>query len=125
MSPCAMDRSTALAAISARQPRFIIVIANPPGDDALDLCRELRARDDTRRTPLMILTAIRSIDLRVAAVTAGVDEFLVKPYTAQRLRDRLRWLRRIDESQPDTSSDAPPLRHGSPLSRYVLPNNQR
>jgi len=95
---CVPDRAAALAAIGAREPRLITVIANPPGDDALELCRELRMREPTRRTPIMILTAVRSLDLRVAAVTAGVDEFLVKPYTAQRLRARLQSLTQVDRS---------------------------
>jgi DNA-binding response OmpR family regulator len=63
-----------------------------PGRDGLSVLRELRARG--ARTPVLILTARDSSDSKVAALDAGADDYLTKPFDLPELQARLRALLR-------------------------------
>lgn len=58
----------------------------------LDLCRELRAEGST--VPILLLTALSQVALRVAGLDAGADDFLAKPFAVAELRARVRALGR-------------------------------
>src|SRR5215470_11604901 len=49
-----------------------------PGKDGLAVCRDLRARGTT--TPILMLTARDALADRVAALDAGADDYLTKPF---------------------------------------------
>ena len=71
-----------------------------PGMDGLDVCREIRARGD--RVPILMLTALDSVDQRIAGLDAGADDYLPKPFDFGELHARLRAIvRRYDE--PETA----------------------
>lgn len=55
-------------------------------DDGLALTRELRSTVPWRRIPIVAETAYAGADYRVAALRAGCDEFLAKPFYARDLR---------------------------------------
>lgn len=58
----------------------------------LELCRELRA--DGASTPILVLTAMSQVALRVEGLDAGADDFLAKPFAVAELRARVRALGR-------------------------------
>lgn len=58
----------------------------------LELCRELRA--DGVTTPILLLTALSAVSLRVEGLDAGADDFLAKPFAVAELRARVRALGR-------------------------------
>ena len=63
------------------------------------LCRELRAREDW--TPVLMLTARIGTDAEVAALDAGADDFLAKPFSYRVLLARIRALvRRGRQERP-------------------------
>jgi DNA-binding response OmpR family regulator len=65
-----------------------------PGESGLELLRRWRARGDV--TPVIMLTARDAIEDRVAALDAGADDYLVKPFSFEELLARLRAvLRRV------------------------------
>jgi two-component system, OmpR family, response regulator len=63
-----------------------------PGRDGLSLVEELRRRG--RRTPVLFLSARRSVDDRVKGLQAGGDDYLVKPFDFSELLARLQALLR-------------------------------
>jgi DNA-binding response OmpR family regulator len=58
-----------------------------PGMDGRDLCRRLRADGDT--TPVMMLTALDSLDDKVDGFSHGADDYLPKPFAFAELLARL------------------------------------
>jgi len=63
-----------------------------PDLDGAEVLQLLRSRGD--RTPVLILTALGSVDQRVAGLDAGADDYLAKPFAFSELLARLRALGR-------------------------------
>jgi len=63
-----------------------------PDGSGFDLCRRLRADGD--RTPILLLTARDTVADRVRGLTAGADDYLIKPFAFAELEARLRALAR-------------------------------
>ena len=71
-----------------------------PKRDGLEVCRNLRQQH--LRTPIILLTARDTVDDRVKGLDSGADDYLIKPFSLDELRARLRALLRRDA--PDKSS---------------------
>ena len=54
-----------------------------------DLLKEIRADENLRQTPFIIVTADAQFDKLLAARHAGLDECLVKPFSAAALHDKI------------------------------------
>ena len=63
-----------------------------PGMDGIELCQTLRR--ERVDTPVLLLTALDSVDDRVRGLDAGADDYLPKPFAFQELLARLRALGR-------------------------------
>ncbi|REE85438.1 response regulator [Cupriavidus plantarum] len=60
-----------------------------PGEDGLQLCRDLRA-GEKRHTPILMLTARHEETDRILGLEMGADDYLVKPFAARELLARIR-----------------------------------
>jgi DNA-binding response OmpR family regulator len=65
-----------------------------PKRDGLEVCRSLRQQH--LRTPIILLTARDTVDDRVKGLDSGADDYLIKPFSLEELRARLRALLRRD-----------------------------
>lgn len=65
-----------------------------PKKDGLQVCKELRHQHNN--TPILMLTARDAVEDRVLGLDTGADDYLVKPFSIQELRARLRALLRRD-----------------------------
>ena len=65
-----------------------------PDGDGLELCRELRARPETRALPLLMLTARGEPTDRIVGLELGADDYLGKPFEPRELLARLKALLR-------------------------------
>jgi signal transduction histidine kinase/CheY-like chemotaxis protein len=74
-----------LAAIQGEMPDVALVDINLPDGSGLDVCRALRASPQTRRIPLIALSADALPDHIARALQAGFDHYLVKPIQLKRL----------------------------------------
>jgi len=72
----------------------IILDLRLPGRNGLEVCRELRRQKIT--TPILMLTALDAVEDRVSGLDSGADDYLVKPFSLDELRARLRALLRRD-----------------------------
>ena len=68
---------------------FVITDWNMPKMSGAEFTRALRSRDDTRALPVLMLTARSVRDDILTAMEAGVDSYVVKPFTPQVLRDKI------------------------------------
>lgn len=71
---------------------LIILDIMLPGLDGLTVCRTLR--NNGQQIPILMLTALDTVDDRVVGLDAGADDYLVKPFEIKELTARLRALAR-------------------------------
>ena len=64
----------------------------PGGSDGLDILLSLRSRDD--ETPVLVLSALASLDERVRGLRGGCDDYLTKPFAFDELLARIEALTR-------------------------------
>jgi len=75
-----------------------------PGKRGLDIVRDLR--QEGIRTPVVLLTALGSIEERVAGLGAGADDYLVKPFAFAELMARLEAVCRRSGMRPSPTVQA-------------------
>jgi two-component system response regulator MprA len=88
----ARDGRETLAAVENDEPDAAVLDVMMPPPDGLQVCRRLRAADNT--LPILMLTARREVSDRVAGLDAGADDYLPKPFALDELLARLRALLR-------------------------------
>jgi two-component system KDP operon response regulator KdpE len=77
----------ALASAAIRPPEAIILDLVLPGKSGTDTCRELR---QWTQAPIIILSAVGEEREKVAALDAGADDYVTKPFGVEELLARLR-----------------------------------
>jgi len=93
----AADGSEALRLAREAPPDLVVLDVMLPEVDGLEVCRRLRAADET--LPIIMLTARDAVPDRVAGLENGADDYLVKPFAFEELLARIRVrLRRRDPS---------------------------
>lgn len=88
----AADGLQALEMAKAVELDCVVLDVLLPGRGGLDVCREMRERGDW--TPVLMLTALDSVDHRIQGLDAGADDYLPKPFDFGELLARLRALTR-------------------------------
>ena len=105
------DARQAQEAIADRVPDLILLDWMLPGTSGLELARRWRKDALTREIPIIMLTARGEENDRVGGLEAGVDDYVVKPFSARELLARIRAvLRRSREDDEDGSISAGSLR---------------
>ncbi|MEO8681893.1 MAG: response regulator transcription factor [Vicinamibacterales bacterium] len=103
----------ALKLASEAPPDLIILDLNLPVLGGLEVCRLLRGRPATARTPIIMLTARASEGDRVTGLDAGADDYITKPFSPRELAARVRAVLR--RGQPEEAA-APPVYRGKHLT---------
>src|SRR5437879_398728 len=100
------ERGLELALDAQNPPMVIILDLMLPGISGTELCRRLRRENQTRRTPIIMLTAKTSEADRVAGLDLGADDYIAKPFSVRELVARVRAvLRRIEEHATERYDD--------------------
>ena len=86
----------------ARNQTFQLIILDVmlPGIGGIELCRMLRAERIT--VPILMLTALGTVDDRVRGLDAGADDYLAKPFDFREVLARVRALSRRDSEHKGT-----------------------
>jgi len=84
------DGDEALAAVADNRPDLVILDWMLPGLSGVEICRQLRARAETRDLPVIMLTARGEEEDRVRGLNSGADDYLTKPFSMAELMARLR-----------------------------------
>ncbi len=72
------------------QPDLLLLDWMLPGLSGIELCRRLRAREDTERLPVIMLTARGEEAERIRGLSTGADDYVVKPFSVPELMARVR-----------------------------------
>ncbi|HEY7326106.1 MAG TPA: response regulator transcription factor [Gemmataceae bacterium] len=84
----------------AKSQQFDVIVLDLllPSRGGLDVLREIR--DAGILTPVLLLTALGTVEERVAGLTAGADDYLVKPFAFPELMARIQAVCRRSETRP-------------------------
>lgn len=83
------DGTTALAKLKNDKFDFVISDWNMPNMTGIDLLRAIRADANTKHIPVLMVTAESKQENVIEAVQAGVDNYIVKPFTAATLKEKI------------------------------------
>jgi two-component system, OmpR family, KDP operon response regulator KdpE len=87
-----------LSVAAAQRPDLILLDLGLPGIDGIEVTRRLR---EWTSMPIIVLSARGQEDDKVAALDAGADDYLVKPFGLPELRARMRVARRHADERSD------------------------
>jgi len=83
------DGKTALPLLQNGSFDFLITDWNMPGMPGLDLLKAVRSNDKLKKLPVLMLTAEAKREQIVEAAQAGVSGYVIKPFTAVTLKEKL------------------------------------
>ncbi len=83
------DGNTALAMLQQSHIDFVITDWNMPGMSGIDLLRSIRADKALQALPVLMVTAENNREQIIAAAQAGVNGYIIKPFTAVTLKDKI------------------------------------
>ena len=83
-----------LAAIDAlsQSPELVCLDLALPVVSGWEVCRRIRSTEETRTLPVLILTGRDGLDDHAAALEAGADVFLLKPFRAKEFTEQVKTL---------------------------------
>ncbi len=84
------DGEEALIVADELRPDLIILDWMLPSVSGIEICRRLKARDSSRNTPIIMLTARGDESDRVRGLDTGADDYVVKPYAVGELIARVK-----------------------------------
>ena len=118
------DAREAASAISERVPDLILLDWMLPGSSGLELARRWRRDDLTRDVPIIMLTARGEENDRVSGLESGVDDYVVKPFSARELLARIKAvLRRSRDDEDDGSVTVGSIRIDGAAHRVFASEN--
>lgn len=100
------EKGLRLALNEHSAPSLIILDLMLPGMSGLELCRRLRREPQTRKTPIIMLTAKAAEADKVAGLELGADDYIIKPFSVKEVLARVRAvLRRTDDGSVQRYED--------------------
>ena len=106
----AISGEEALERIRVSPPDLLVMDIVMPGLDGYEVCRRLRAREETALLPIVLVTSLDPYAERLKGIEAGADDFLSKPVNWPELFARVRALLRIKSLQDEVRRQAEQLR---------------
>jgi len=83
------DGNTALPILNAGGIDFLVTDWNMPGMQGIDLLKHVRADDKLSTLPVLMVTAEQKREQIIEAAQAGVNGYIVKPFTAATLKEKI------------------------------------
>ncbi len=100
------DAREAQSAIADRVPDLILLDWMLPGVSGIELARRFRREGLTREVPIIMLTARGEENDRVNGLDAGVDDYVVKPFSSRELLARIKAVMRRSRGDEEDGSVA-------------------
>jgi signal transduction histidine kinase len=86
----AVDGEQAIEKAAQFLPDVVVCDMMMPEKNGLEVCRAIRERTSTRTIPILLLTARADEDTKLAALSAGANDFITKPFSMTELSVRLK-----------------------------------
>ncbi|CRM12015.1 MULTISPECIES: chemotaxis response regulator CheY [Pseudomonas] len=83
------DGITAIPILNSGSIDFLVTDWNMPGMTGIDLLRHVRADEKLRNLPVLMVTAEAKREQIIEAAQAGVNGYVVKPFTALALKEKI------------------------------------
>ncbi|WP_191624193.1 chemotaxis response regulator CheY [Pseudomonas fluorescens] len=83
------DGTSALPMLQSGNFDFLITDWNMPGMSGIDLLTYVRADDRIKHLPVLMVTAEAKREQIIKAAQAGVNGYVIKPFTAQVLKEKI------------------------------------
>ncbi|QHS08712.1 chemotaxis response regulator CheY [Sinimarinibacterium sp. NLF-5-8] len=83
------DGKTAWPMLQAGNFDFVVTDWNMPGMTGIELLRNIRGDARIGKTPVLMVTAEAQREQIIEAAQAGVNGYIIKPFTAQTLKEKL------------------------------------
>jgi signal transduction histidine kinase len=87
----AYDGEQALEQVEEYQPDVILLDVMMPKIDGYEVCKRLKASENTKRIPIIMLTAKGKIPDKVKGLGIGADDYIAKPFDYRELSQRVRY----------------------------------
>ncbi|MGF1523022.1 MAG: response regulator [Leptolyngbyaceae cyanobacterium] len=91
----------AINSLSLFQPDLILLDVMMPGMDGIATCRHIKAMENWRPVPIIMVTALNTKDDLARCLNAGADDFISKPINRVELRARVEAMLRIKQQYDD------------------------
>jgi DNA-binding response OmpR family regulator len=104
------DGEAGLRKAASWKPALVLLDLMLPGVEGLEVCRQIRSAKETRRTPVVMLTAKGEESDVVLGLGMGADDYIAKPFSPKEVIARIRAiLRRVASSgeKPERLSAGP------------------
>ena len=88
----AVDGASALRAVEKTPPDLVLLDIVMPGIDGYEVCRQLRAQEQTRELPVMFLSALEDVKDKARGFEIGGNDYLTKPFEVLEVKARVRSL---------------------------------
>ena len=103
----ASDGESALRIAAVERPHLLLLDLAMPALCGIQVCRQVRSDPELRNTWIIMITASGAREDRLAALEAGVDDFISKPFSAREVVLRVQTaLRRLAQAEPVPSAAA-------------------
>ncbi len=96
----AADGQEALAIVDREEPSLVVLDILMPGLDGMAVLQQLRR---THLVPVIMVTARSDLNDRIAAIQAGADDYITKPFSPRELEARIRSVLHTDRGAPEAS----------------------
>ena len=93
--------AAAVAAVGEREPDLLVLDRQMPVMDGIEACRAVKENPFTAHIPVLMLTALSTVDRKLEGYEAGADDYLTKPFDTRELRARVDALLRLVKREPD------------------------
>lgn len=93
----------AISAIMEEEPDLIILDWMLPNLSGIEICRQIRQNTQTKRLPVIMLTAKGEESERIRGLETGADDYVIKPFSPSELIARVKAVLR--RTHPEKSAD--------------------
>jgi FlaA1/EpsC-like NDP-sugar epimerase len=88
------DGAEAISEVRDKLPDLVLLDLKMPGVDGYSVCQALKADPRTRRTPIIMLTALGDAADKVRGIRMGADDYITKPFDGEELKARVQMVLR-------------------------------
>ena len=98
----AFDGTRGFALCKQENPSLVILDVMMPEVDGFTVAQRIRKNEETKNTPILMLTALSQLNDKVNGFNIGVDDYLVKPFEMEELQVRVRALLKRSNQIPES-----------------------